>query len=215
MADRVNWHLEILPPEQRALWDSRISRGFSGWVLYGGTALALRLGHRRSVDFDFFSAQPLSPLEFSESQKLDGRILQAAPNSLSLLHRGVKLSFFGGLTLRVIRTPDFLEHCPVASIEDLAACKLAALVNRVELKDYLDVLAILRHGMRLEEMLGCAAAVYRGNFPVAACLKSLTWFEPTELSVLSKEDRQLLEKSALEVESIPEVIATPYSIGEV
>jgi hypothetical protein len=214
MADRVNWHLEILPPEQRALWDSRISQGFSGWVLYGGTALALRLGHRRSVDFDFFSAQPLRPLEFAESQKLDGRILQAASNSLSLLHREVKLSFFGGLTLRVIRTPDFLEHCPVASIEDLAASKLAALVNRVEPKDYLDVLAILRHGMRLEEMLGCATAVYRGDFPVAACLKSLTWFEPPELAVLSSEDRELLEKSALDVESIPEVTATLFSIGE-
>lgn len=213
MASNVIWHPEILPPGQRALWDSKISRGFPGWVLYGGTALALRLGHRNSVDFDFFSALPLTPLEFSESQNLDGRILQAAPNTLSLLHHGVKLSFFGGLTLRVVREPDLLVGCAVASLEDLAACKLAALVNRVEAKDYLDVAALLRHGMRLERMLGCARAVYRGEFPVAACLKSLTWFESPELAVLSKDDKRLLEKSALEAGAIPEIPSTVHSIG--
>jgi hypothetical protein len=41
-------HMEILPPAQRL-----------GFVLYGGTAIALRLGHRSSVDFDFFTADPL------------------------------------------------------------------------------------------------------------------------------------------------------------
>ena len=50
--------LDILPPPQRRLWDelSEVPREF---VLYGGTALALHLGHRRSVDFDFFSDRPL------------------------------------------------------------------------------------------------------------------------------------------------------------
>jgi hypothetical protein len=49
----MKWHLEVLPSVQRSLWDSRIQAGFTDWVLYGGTALALRLGHRESVDFDF------------------------------------------------------------------------------------------------------------------------------------------------------------------
>ena len=50
--------LDILPDEQRALWPAlaRVPRSF---VLYGGTALALRLGHRTSVDFDFFSSEAL------------------------------------------------------------------------------------------------------------------------------------------------------------
>ena len=139
MAPPLNWHLDILPADQRALWEHKLQAGFPGWVLYGDTALALRLGHRTSVDFDFFSAEPLVPLEFRTEHALDGDILQAEANTLSVLHRGVKLSFFGGLSLGVLHAPDLLGRCPVASLDDLGAGKLAALVNRVELKDYLDV----------------------------------------------------------------------------
>lgn len=207
------WHPDILPTEQRNLWESRLSSGFPGWVLYGGTALALRLGHRKSVDFDFFSAQTFSPLDLKEHLQLDGEVLQATPNTLTILHRSVKLSFFGGLTIHVIKAPDFFGNCPVASIEDLAACKLAALVNRVELKDYLDVAALLKTGMELEKMLGCAQAVYRGEFPLASCLKSLTWFDPSELSSLPAEDRKLLEKASLAVSSVSEIAPLGAAIG--
>ena len=143
----MKWHLEVLPPVQRAFWDSRIQAGFPGWVLYGGTALALRLGHRESVDFDFFSSQPIEPLVFKEENALHGEVLQVGRNTLTLLHEGVKLSFFGGLTLNVVSLPDLIGACRVASLDDLAACKLAALVNRVELKDYLDIAALLQNGI--------------------------------------------------------------------
>jgi hypothetical protein len=203
MASAVNWHLDVLPAEQRDLWEDRLHRGFADFVLYGGTALALRLGHRKSVDFDFFSSRTFAPLEFKEHNALEGEILQAGENTLTILHRGVKLSFFGGLSLGVVAPPDDLDVCPVASLEDLGACKLAALVNRVECKDYLDVAALLRHGASLAHLLGCANAVYRGEFPVTVCLKSLVWFDAPELSALPPEDREILETSALAVDEVP------------
>lgn len=52
--------LDILPAEQRVLWDELAPLRQFGFVLYGGTAIALRLGHRVSVDFDFFSNVPLN-----------------------------------------------------------------------------------------------------------------------------------------------------------
>ena len=214
MAPPLNWHLDILPADQRALWEHKLQAGFPGWVLYGGTALALRLGHRASVDFDFFSARPLAPLDFREEHALDGDILQAEANTLSVLHRGVKLSFFGGLSLGVLNPPDFLGECPVASLEDLAAGKLAALVNRVELKDYLDVAALLRHGSDLADLLAGANAVYRGEFPVAACLKSLTWFDDPALAELSGKDRLLLEQASLAVDQVTTVTASGRKIGQ-
>ena len=171
MAPAVNWHLDVLPPEQRDLWEHRLRRGFPGFVLYDGTALALRLGHRKSVDFDFFSSRAFAPLDFKEHNALEGEILQAGENTLTILHHGVRLSFFGGLSLGVVAPPDDFDTCPVASLEDLGACKLAALVNRVECKDYLDIAALLRHGASLAHLLGCANAVYRGEFPVTVCLK--------------------------------------------
>ncbi|NBT49360.1 MAG: hypothetical protein EBT07_16375 [Actinobacteria bacterium] len=176
-----------------------------GWVLYRGTGLALRLGHRESVDFDFFSSQRMEPLRFHAEMGFDGDILQAAPNTLSVMHAGVKLSFFGGLSLGVVASADSLDLCPIASLADLGACKLAALVNRVERKDYQDVAALLRHGLRLPHLLGCAEAVYHGAFPTAACLKSLTWFDDPVLARLSEEDRRLLEGAALAVEKIETV----------
>lgn len=209
----MKWHLDVLPAVQGRLWSLRIHAGFPGWVLYGGTALALRLGHRESIDFDFFSSQPIAPLDFKEANSLQGDVLQAAPNTLSVLHEGVKISFFGGLSLHVVSPPDLLEACPVASLEDLAACKLAALVNRIEIKDYLDIAALLESGLSLAYMLGCADAVYRGEFPVAACLKSLTWFDSPELADLSKTHRQLLEKAAIAVEKIPAVTHKSSHIG--
>lgn len=209
----MNWQLDILPSVQRKLWESRIHAGFPGWVLYGGTGLALRLGHRESIDFDFFSGQTLRPLDFKEANGLHGEILQAGPNTLTVIHQGVKLSFFGGLGLNVIAPPDLLGACPVASMEDLAACKLAALVNRVELKDYLDIAALLESGMPLSRMLGCANAVYRGEFPITACLKSLVWFDSPELKDLPKRCCQILEHAALSVEGVPEVPSKVVGIG--
>jgi hypothetical protein len=51
--------MEILPPAQRLVWPDLAAAHRLGFVLYGGTAIALRLGHRSSVDFDFFTADPL------------------------------------------------------------------------------------------------------------------------------------------------------------
>ncbi len=55
-------HLSILPVEQRDFWP-RLGPTPKHFVLYGGTALALRLEHRESVDFDFFSHRPFSSFE--------------------------------------------------------------------------------------------------------------------------------------------------------
>ncbi|HET9229479.1 MAG TPA: nucleotidyl transferase AbiEii/AbiGii toxin family protein [Thermoanaerobaculia bacterium] len=79
--------LEILPPPQRKLWDEMQDAAPEGFVLYGGTALALRLGHRVSEDFDFFSNAPFVPAE------LEARVpflagaerIQSSPNTLKAL----------------------------------------------------------------------------------------------------------------------------------
>lgn len=208
----MNWHLEILPEVQRSLWDTMICRGIPGFVLYGGTALALRLGHRQSIDFDFFSATPFSPLDLKDSLGLSGEVSQAEPNTLTVFHEGVKLSFFGGLSLGVTAPPDHLAACPVASIPDLAGCKLAALVNRVELKDYLDVAAILRAGFALPDMLASANAIYHGEFPLAVCIKALVYFEPAELAALAEGDRSLIESAVGQIDEIPERALASASI---
>ncbi len=74
-------HLEILPPPQRAFWDAHARSIPPGWVLYGGTAIALRYGHRTSVDFDFFSNRELDKTALRRTlQPLrDGTVLTRRP----------------------------------------------------------------------------------------------------------------------------------------
>src|ERR1022692_5180784 len=92
-------HLEVLPSAQRKLW-AELSAVPGEFVLYGATALALHLGHRELMDFDFFGSRPLdlSALETGIPFLAGARIVQRERNKLSaIVDRGgsVKGWFFG------------------------------------------------------------------------------------------------------------------------
>jgi hypothetical protein len=105
-------HLEILPPAQRRLWDE-LGALPSEFVLYGGTAVALHLGHRASLDFDFFGWNAFDPdgLYRSLSFLHGAEVLQKAADTLTcLVDRGgaVRMSFFdvpglGGVMSTAVR----------------------------------------------------------------------------------------------------------------
>ena len=96
-------HFEILPPPQLALWPE-LAEIPGHFVLYRGTALALRLGHRQSLDFDFFTSDTVIPGQLLQTLKIlaDAKILQNSSQTLTVsVNRAgpIKLSFFGGLKL--------------------------------------------------------------------------------------------------------------------
>ena len=80
--------LDVLPEAQRELWPTLVALPDS-YVLYGGTALALRLGHRSSVDFDFFSSETLDFEALYEIPFIsDAEVLQREPAALTIsVHR--------------------------------------------------------------------------------------------------------------------------------
>ena len=190
------WHPEILPSEQSALLPD-LARIPDHFILYGGTALALRLGHRTSVDFDFFSAHPFVPDRLEASLPVRGSVLQKEKNTLSLLtSSGVKLSFFGGLSFARIAVPDEFEGLRIASLEDLYATKLNTIYQRAEAKDYLDIAALLRADLTLERGLGAALAIYGANFNILLPLKALTWFGDPGLDELPEHTKESLTAAA-------------------
>jgi Nucleotidyl transferase AbiEii toxin, Type IV TA system len=111
MPPRFEPRLAILPDAQRAIWSALGPTVALHFVLYGGTAIALRLGHRTSLDFDFFSARPLSKPEIVQRFAFmrSAEIVQEAPNTLLALSQSVggqtKLSFFGGISIGHINEP--------------------------------------------------------------------------------------------------------------
>jgi hypothetical protein len=155
--------LEILPPAQRRLWPALapLARGF---VLCGGTAVALRLGHRRSVDFDFFSSGPVDSTALIERLPLlaKGKTVQEAQDTWSVVVDRVKLSFFGGLKTGRVAEPSTTDDGVgrIASLRDLLARKLFVLQKRVDPKDYLDVAALLGSGLTLPQGLADARAIH-------------------------------------------------------
>ena len=208
-------HTAILPPAQREIWPQLAPAASLSFVLYGGTAIALHLGHRRSLDFDFFSAAPLDkPRLVKVFQFLkDARTLQEDPQALTVSARTatdpVKISFFGTITIGHInpplRTAD--NVLLVASLEDLLATKLKAILDRAEAKDYSDIAAIIGARISLEKSLGAFSAMF-GNDP-AFPLKALGYFKGGDLPSLPKTEQEILQAARDRVVAIPHVRLHP------
>jgi hypothetical protein len=87
MLQRLEPKLGVLPAAQQEIWSSLASAQTLNFVLYRGTAIALHLGHRESLDFDFFRSEPLDKSQLrSAFSFIDGAaILQDAPDTLGSL----------------------------------------------------------------------------------------------------------------------------------
>ena len=177
-------HAEVLPDEQvtclRRLAPAATVLGF---YLAGGTAVALHLGHRRSIDFDWFAPRfPGQPVDLRESLAVHGIALEPTALAEQTVHGrigGVKASFLEfrpPLLEPLVEWPEV--GCRLASCADLAAMKLLAVAQRGTKKDFIDVHALSRR-MPLTRMLDC----YQRRFGVSdtSCiLAGLCFFDDAE-----------------------------------
>lgn len=203
--------VDILPPAQKEIWSQLAPAPKLSFVLYGGTAIALHLGHRVSIDFDFFKAEPLEKglIEANFQFFRNARTVQEDENTLVIdvpMPSGpVKVSFFGGLALGRINDPLRTRDSVllVASLEDLLATKLKAILDRAEAKDYRDISAMVSAGTSLEKALAGFAGNYRKD--PALPLKALGFFKDGDLPSLSKADQELLRAVRDQVSDVPDV----------
>lgn len=184
-----------------------------GFVLYGGTAIALRLGHRVSVDFDFFSDQPLDRQSLYDAFDFLGTatLIQDQPGALTFLvpvsGLSVKLSFLGPIRFGRVGKPQLTDDgvMQVASLEDLFATKLKVILQRAESKDYIDIAALLASGMPLEQGLSAARLLFAPHFQSSESLKALIYFGEGDLDSLSPEVRQTLIDAVRAVSDLPDI----------
>jgi hypothetical protein len=197
-------HLGVLPPPQRAFWEEDLDTIPSGWVLYGGTAIALHLGHRQSRDFDFFSSDPLDRRALRRSARLlaESRTLQDEPDTLTVVAEKagapIKLSFFGGIAFGRVGEPVRLSGTArIASRLDLLGTKLATVTQRIEARDYLDIAALLASGLTINEGVAALLALYGNQASGLQSAKTIAWFEDGDLErLLPAEVRDLLTRAA-------------------
>ncbi len=180
----VTMHAQILTPVQQEVL-GRIGplAAEQQFYLAGGTAIALHLGHRRSIDFDWFSPRAFQPLALAAAIRSRAPDLIVRSQDAGTLHAtesGVQLSFLEYQYPALEPLVPWPEYgCSLASLTDLACTKLAAIGNRGARKDFVDVHALVRSGMALSEML----SAYRKRYEVTDIghvLFSLSYFDDAE-----------------------------------
>jgi len=207
-----------MPAAQRRLWpELRPSVGL-GFVLYGGTAISLHLGHRRSIDFDFFHDAPLDKpaLRAAFPFMRHAATLQDAADTLTVAARpGIKVSFFGGMSFGRLGDPLLTDDgvVEVASLEDLLAHKLKVILQRAERKDYADLAALVRAGASLARGLAAARLFFGAAFQPAESLKALVYFRDGDLPRLARRDREVLIRAAAAVGRLPRVTLRSKKLG--
>ena len=151
-----------------------------GFYLAGGTALALQIGHRTSIDFDFYTQRHF------DSSQLATNLNKILPSleidfqeedTLRLKVGKVELSFFY-YTYPLIGKLRSYQDIKLASIEDIGAMKIAAIVQRGSKRDFIDIFYLLKK-FKLDELIMFNIKKYPGQQKLIL-LKALIYFKDAE-----------------------------------
>jgi hypothetical protein len=156
----------------------------SEWILAGGTGLAFQLGHRISVDLDFFRTDSMDVRLLHDVFSLYGsyETMQESEHTLTVLLRDTKLSFF------CVKDPFLFPALSytffsIADIRDIALMKLAAVSGRGSRKDFIDLFLILQlqNKPTLAEYFDLLPEKYDPRrLNTYHILKSLTYFDDAD-----------------------------------
>lgn len=213
--------LGILPREQKALWPQLAPTKELGFTLYGGTAIALRLGHRTSVDFDFFTDRKLDKKALQKKLPFlkGAQILQEDPDTyvVSVKPKGemnpVKLSFFAQIGFGRFGEPERTDDgvLRVAALEDLMATKIKVILDRTEQRDYDDLAALIQAGCSVATAIAIATEMFPNLSPQIA-LQALAFHK--DIPKLSEKAKRTLIKAATSVRHLPKVERASHSLSE-
>lgn len=163
-----------------------IGLGREPWIeafyLAGGSAAALHLGHRVSVDLDFFSEQAYEVEPLVQRLRALGRltIQQQSPGTMVGRLDGVRISFFT-YPYPLLEKPIIVDGVRVASLSDIALMKIVAIGQRGRMRDFVDLVFICRAGWSLEELLRRIPQKYTTvSYPSYHLLRALTYFDDAE-----------------------------------
>jgi len=162
------------------------------WQFYlgGGTAIALCLGHRHSIDFDWFSGEKITdPLRLAQDIRDKGIPFVTGQIDRGTLHgtiSGIRMSFLEyryPLLKPLVSYSDDL--CQIASLEDLACMKLSAIAQRGSKKDFVDIYAIGLKCFSLKDMIGFYQEKYAAR-DMGHILYGMTYFDDADKERMPK-----------------------------
>ncbi|MEA1897549.1 MAG: nucleotidyl transferase AbiEii/AbiGii toxin family protein [Bacteroidota bacterium] len=175
------FHLNILPEKQVELYKLlKTVDWLKDFYLAGGTGLALHIGHRQSIDFDFFTSSDI------DNNKLDLKlsrigVFKRTYEDINTLYgelNDVKLSFIKyDYPLLEELASDAYFH--IAGLKDISAMKLSAILSRGTKKDFVDMFFLLK-SFSLKEILGFYSEKFKQSDYEYTLLRSLLYFQDAE-----------------------------------
>jgi len=174
--------LKALKSEQQKIFERL--KHFPEFYLAGGTALALQIGHRISVDFDFFSEKEISPGLLDKLIKIfkDFKVEAVINHSeqLSVNVNKIKIDFVKYNFPPLMDLPEFWG-IKFLSIPEIAAAKAYTIGRRITFKDYIDLYFILRGKfVFLRNLIAICKKKYKGEFNERLFLEQLISLEEAE-----------------------------------
>lgn len=200
-------HLEVLPEAQRRLW-AELRAVPDEFTLYGGTAIALQLGHRRSIYFDFFGCREIDVIALERGLPFLARadVIQREKNTLTaIVDRGspIRVCFVGLHALPRLAAPIIADDngVKVASLLDLAGTKALVAQVRAATEDYIDMDALIHAGgVSLSFALAAGRRLYGRSFNPEITLKALSYFGDGDLRELPEDLRRRLADAVTRVD---------------
>ncbi len=173
-------HYETLPAGTLDLLRSLCAhRILASFALAGGTSLALRFGHRISVDLDFFTSEPFDNEQLVDQLKRDFELddRRRGPTGVAAILNGVRLDFVK-YRYPLLHPPDNIDGIRMMSLPDVVAMKLSAITNRGAQKDFFDLHTLLTE-LGLPFLLKCYREKFPGTEPMML-YRSLTYFDDAD-----------------------------------
>lgn len=177
---RTNLYPSILNKTQATLLHRLVFLKKRQFYLAGGTALALQLGHRTSVDLDFYTKKQFQSRQLGEiiqKHLPEVEILQSSSGTLQCKLQSTEFSFFF-YEYPLIRKPITYEDMLLASIPDIAAMKAIALVQRGKRRDFIDAYFLLKT-ITVSQLLSFVSKKYP-NYSDMLVLKAITFFDDAD-----------------------------------
>jgi hypothetical protein len=204
-------HPNILSKEQKELLPlmQQFKREF---YLVGGTAIALQIGHRRSIDFDMFKPSNINftrTLKKINTEKIQHTITYRATDQIHLVVNSVKVTFFQ-YPYAIEANMDFEKIFRMPDLLTLGAMKAYALGRRSKWKDYVDLFFILKNNFSIKEISTEAEKIFGQMFSEKlfrsqlAFHKDIDYSEPVEclpgFEIIEQEVKDfLIDKSLQEI----------------
>ena len=154
------------------------------FYLVGGTAIALQLGHRSSIDFDLFSFNHLKRKKILDIVSSFGFPIQITRNveeQINMTVHGVKMTFFE-YPFRIDHPLCFDNGVTMPDLLSLAAMKAYALGRRSKWKDYVDLFYILQHNYSIKDIESKATEIFGQLFSPKLFRSQLSWFDDIDYS---------------------------------